>query len=120
MAGRPTPELRKHSEELQAKVVDLQHDSGVFAFGQTDSQGHDQVFTPALDQLQQATTQLEQAQSARIMKGALYQVVKNGDPEHISGLAGNGMLGGLGGRERLARVAAEPAQRRSADAGPIE
>ena len=63
-------ELRKQSEDLQAKVVDLQRDSGVFAFGQTDTQGHEQVFTPALDQLQQATTQLEQAQSARIMKGA--------------------------------------------------
>jgi succinoglycan biosynthesis transport protein ExoP len=87
-------DLRKQSEDLQAKVVDLQHDSGVFAFGQTDTQGHEQVFTPALDQLQQATTQLEQAQAARIMKGALYQVVKDGDPELISGLAGNGMLSG--------------------------
>jgi succinoglycan biosynthesis transport protein ExoP len=94
--GDQLSELRKHSDELQAKVVDLQHNSGVFAFGQTDGQGHDQVFTPALDQLQQATTQLEQAQSARIMKGALYQVVKNGDPENISGLAGNGMLAGAG------------------------
>ena len=87
-------DLRKQSEDLQAKVVDLQRDSGVFAFGQTDTQGHEQVFTPALDQLQQATTQLEQAQAARIMKGALYQVVKDGDPELISGLAGNGMLSG--------------------------
>ena len=87
-------DLRKQSDDLQAKADDLQHDSGVFSFGQTDTQGHDQVFTPALDRLQQATTQLEQAQSARIMKGALYQVVKNGDPELISGLAGNGMLSG--------------------------
>jgi polysaccharide biosynthesis transport protein len=86
-------ELRQHSEDLQAKVVEMQRDSGVFSFGQTDNSGREQVFTPALDRLQQATTQLEQAQSARIMKGALYQVVKNGDPELISGLAGNGMLG---------------------------
>ena len=86
--------LRKQSEDLQAKVVDLQRDSGVFAFGQTDSQGHEQVFTPELDRLQQATLQLEQAQSASIMKGALYHVVKDGDPELISGLAGNGMLSG--------------------------
>ena len=92
--GNQLYELRKQSEDLQAKVVDLQRDSGVFAFGQTDRQGHEQVFTPALDQLQQATSQLEQAQAARIMKGALYQVVKNGDPELISGLAGNGMLSG--------------------------
>jgi succinoglycan biosynthesis transport protein ExoP len=87
-------DLRKQSEDLQSKVEALQRDSGVFAFGQTDTQGHEQVFTPALDQLQQATTQLEQAQASRIMKGALYQVVKDGDPELISGLAGNGMLSG--------------------------
>jgi polysaccharide biosynthesis transport protein len=87
-------DLRNQSERLQARVIDLQRDSGVFSFGQTDAQGHEQVFTPALDRLQQATSQLEQAQSARIMKGALYQVVKDGDPELISGLAGNGMLTG--------------------------
>jgi succinoglycan biosynthesis transport protein ExoP len=87
-------DLRAHNDELQAKVVDLQRESGVFSFGQTDTQGHEQVFTPALDRLQQATAQLEQAQSARIMKGALYQAVKSGNPELISGLAGNGMLSG--------------------------
>jgi polysaccharide biosynthesis transport protein len=90
--GNQLSDLRKHSEELQARVVDLQRDSGVFSTGQADGQGRPQVFTPALDRLQQATTQLEQAQSARIMKGALYEVVKDGDPELISGLAGNGML----------------------------
>ena len=113
--GNQLNELRKQSEDLQAKVVDLQRDSGVFAFGQTDGQGHEQVFTPALDQLQQATSQLEQAQSARIMKGALYQVVKNGDPELISGLAGNGMLSGAsagvtGSLTLLQRLRSEEAQ----------
>ena len=92
--GNQLSELRKQSDDLQAKVIDLQRDSGVFAFGQASDAGHEQVFTPALDRLQQATSQLEQAQSARIMKGALYQVVKDGDPELISGLAGNGMLSG--------------------------
>ncbi len=92
--GSQLADLRQKSEDLQDKVVDLQRDSGVFSFGQTDNQGHEEVFTPELDRLQQATTQLEQAQSARIMKGALYQVVKNGDPELISGLVGNGMLSG--------------------------
>jgi succinoglycan biosynthesis transport protein ExoP len=92
--GKQLYDLRKQSEDLQAKVVELQRDAGVFTSGQADSQGRDQAFTPALDRLQQATSQLEQAQSARIMKGALYQVVKDGDPELISGLAGNGMLSG--------------------------
>jgi polysaccharide biosynthesis transport protein len=92
--GSQLSDLRKQSEDLQAKVADLQRDSGVFSFGQTDTEGHDQVFTPELNRLQQATAELEQAQSSRIMKGALYQVVKDGDPELISGLAGNGMLTG--------------------------
>jgi succinoglycan biosynthesis transport protein ExoP len=87
-------DLRKHSEDLQAKVVEMQRDSGVFTLGQTDSQGREQVYTPVLDRLQQATSHLAEAQSARIMKGALYEVVKNGDPELISGLAGNGTLSG--------------------------
>lgn len=86
-------DLRKASEDLQTKVVQLQRESGVFTLGETDMQGREQVYTPVLDRLQQATTQLSQAQSNRIMKGALYQVMKTGDPELISGLAGNSMLG---------------------------
>jgi succinoglycan biosynthesis transport protein ExoP len=86
--------LRKQSEELQAKVAQLQRDSGVLSLGQTDSQGREQVYSPALDQMQQAMAQLTQAQSARIMKGAINEVAKNGDPELISSLAGGSMLNG--------------------------
>ncbi len=85
-------DLRKRSEDLQAKVVDLQRGSGVFTMGQTDAQGREQTYTPTLDRLQQATSQLGQAESARIMKGALYEVVKDGNPELISSLAGNSTL----------------------------
>ncbi len=85
-------DLRKQSEDLQAKVVSLQHDSGVFSLGQVDNQGREQVYTPILDRLQQSTAQVAQAQSARIMKGALYEAVKSGDAELISGLTGNGMM----------------------------
>jgi capsular exopolysaccharide synthesis family protein len=90
--GNQLFDLRKQSEDLQAKVVGLQHDSGVFTLGQTDTQGREEVYAPVLDRLQQATSQLAQAESARIMKGALYQVVKDGDPELISNLSGSGML----------------------------
>jgi succinoglycan biosynthesis transport protein ExoP len=85
-------DLRKQSEDLQAKVVGLQRDSGVFSLGQTDTQGREQVYTPVLDRLQQSTSQLAQAQSARIMKGALYEAVKSGDAELISGLSGASMM----------------------------
>jgi capsular exopolysaccharide synthesis family protein len=85
-------DLRKHSEDLQAKVIALQRASGVFTLGETDAQGREQVYSTALDKLQQSTAQLTQAESNRILKGAVYQVVKNGDPEAISGLAGTSTL----------------------------
>jgi succinoglycan biosynthesis transport protein ExoP len=90
--GDQLSDLRKESEALQAKVVQLQRESGVFTLGQTDLQGREQIYTPVLDRLQLSTAQLAQAQTARIMKGALYQIVKSGDPELISGLSGSGML----------------------------
>jgi succinoglycan biosynthesis transport protein ExoP len=85
-------ELKKDAQELQAKVVSLQKYSGVYSLG-TDSQGHDQVYSETLDRLQQATTALTTATSNRIMKEALYQTVKRGDPELISGLAGATLMG---------------------------
>jgi succinoglycan biosynthesis transport protein ExoP len=92
--GTQLSDLRQRSEDLQAKVVALQRNSGIFTMGQTDSQGREQTYTPTLDRLQQATSQLGQAESARIMKGALYNVVKDGNPELISSLAGNSTLSG--------------------------
>jgi polysaccharide biosynthesis transport protein len=85
-------DLRKHSEELQAKVIALQRKSGVFTLGETDAQGRQQVYSTALDKLEQSTAQLTQAESNRILKGAVYQVVKNGDPETISSLAGTSTI----------------------------
>jgi succinoglycan biosynthesis transport protein ExoP len=37
--GKQLDDLRKQSEDLQAKVVELQRDAGVFSSGQADSQG---------------------------------------------------------------------------------
>jgi capsular exopolysaccharide synthesis family protein len=92
--GNQLSDLRKQTETLQAHLVDLQKGSGIFTLGQTDNQGREQTYTPLLDQLQQSTAQLSQAESATVLKGALYQVVKTGDPELISGLAGNATASG--------------------------
>lgn len=92
--GGQLSDLRKKSEDLQAKVVRLRRDSGVFAMGETDPQGREETYTPVLDRLQQATTQLSQAETNRIMKGAVYEAVKSGNAELISGLAGNGLASG--------------------------
>jgi polysaccharide biosynthesis transport protein len=97
--GGQLSDLRKQSEDLQAKVVKLQRDSGVYTLGggsesDSKSQGGTGIYSSVLDRLQQATASLTQAESNRILKGAVYQAVKSGDAEMISGLAGDGSLAG--------------------------
>jgi polysaccharide biosynthesis transport protein len=90
--GGQLEELRAQTQNLQAKVVRLRQDSGVFALGEVDREGKDQVYSPTLDKLQMSTQAVSQAQANRILKGAIYNVVKTGDPELISGLSGNTIL----------------------------
>jgi len=90
--GGQLGDLRAQTQALQAKVVKLRQGSGVFALGEVDRQGKDQVYSPTLDRLQMATQAVAQAQSNRILKGAIYDVVKTGNPEMISGLSGNTIL----------------------------
>jgi capsular exopolysaccharide synthesis family protein len=85
-------DLRKESEDLQAKVVELQRDSGVFSLGVSDAQGREQVYSSVLDRLTQATAQLSSAEANRIVKGAVNEVVKTKNAEMISGLAGNSVV----------------------------
>ena len=84
-------DLRKSSEELQAKVVNLQRESGVYSLGATDPQGREQAYSGVLDRLQQSTVALTAAEQNRILKGAIARAAENGDAEMLSGLAGNSM-----------------------------
>ena len=99
--GHQLSDLRKQSEDLQAKVVQLQRDSGVFTLGAgaAEADGRVQagtgIYSSVLDRLQQATAALTQAESNRILKGAVYETVKTGNAELISGLAGNSVGQGL-------------------------
>ena len=86
-------ELRKQSEDLQAKVVDMERQSGVYNLGTTDAQGRDQAYSGVLDQLQQTTTALSMAEQNRILKEAVAQAAQSGDAEMLSGLSGNTMAG---------------------------
>lgn len=82
-------ELRQQSEDLQAKVVNLQRESGVYSMGTTDPQGREQAYSGVLDELQQTTLALTQAEQNRIIKGAIAHAAETGDAEMLSGLAGN-------------------------------
>lgn len=86
-------DLRIKTEQLQAKVVKLQQESGVFALGEVDREGRDQVYSPTLEKLQMATQAEAAAQSNRIMKGAIDEVVRSGNAELISTLGGNALTG---------------------------
>jgi len=87
-------DLRNKTQELQARAVKLQQESGVFAVGEVDREGRDQVYNPILEKLQLANQAEAQAQSNRILKGAINNVVKSGNAELISGLGGNAAAGG--------------------------
>jgi len=87
-------DLRRQSEDLQAKVVGMQKDTGLFGVGGADLQGKPLVYSPALETLQQTTMQLSAAQENRVLKGAVYQVVKTGNAELISQLSGTTMGSG--------------------------
>lgn len=84
-------DLRKQSEDLQAKVVALQQGGGIFGVGGTDPQGKPVIYSPILDRLQQSTAQLSQAEMNRILKGSIYETVRTGNAELISQLSGTSM-----------------------------
>jgi succinoglycan biosynthesis transport protein ExoP len=89
-------DLRRASEDLQQRLVAAQKTSGLFGVGGSDSQGRSTVYSPALDRLQQSTTELAQVEANRVLKGAIYGVVKSGDAELISQLSGTSVNTGNG------------------------
>jgi capsular exopolysaccharide synthesis family protein len=74
-------DLRKQTENLQAKAITLQRDTGMFG----DDESHNVVLT-RLEGLNQA---LAAAESNRILKEAVYRTASSGNPELIAGLSGN-------------------------------
>jgi succinoglycan biosynthesis transport protein ExoP len=79
-------DLRSHSDELQTQLAEKQTDAGVFSFGGEGIQGKGLAYSPVLDQLQQATASLNQAETNRVMRGAMYEAARTGDPGMIAGL----------------------------------
>lgn len=85
-------DLRKQSEEEQAKVAALQKQTGLFSLG-VDNNGREQVYSDVLDRLQQSTAALSAADQNRILKEAVYKAVKSGNGELISELSGTTSTG---------------------------
>ena len=77
--------LRKQTEELQEKATLLQRDTGLFGEGDDHN-----VVLARLESLNEALIATE---SNRVLKEAIYKASQSGDPELISGLAGNSGTG---------------------------
>lgn len=77
--------LKKQTEQLQEAADRLEQGTGIYG----DDASHNLVLA-RLDGLNNA---LSAAESNRILKQAVWQVAKSGDPELISGLAGNAGAG---------------------------
>jgi len=92
--GSQLDDMRNKTHELQARVVKLQQEAGVFALGDVNQDGKDAVYNPTVEKLQMATQAEAQAQSNRILKGAINEVAKSGNAELLSGLAGTTLSGG--------------------------
>jgi polysaccharide biosynthesis transport protein len=86
-------DLKKQAKDLQAKVVKLQREAGVYSLGTSDASGKELAYSATLDRLQQSTETLAQATSNRILKGSIYEMVSRGDPDVISQLAGTSLSG---------------------------
>jgi polysaccharide biosynthesis transport protein len=84
-------ELRNHSEQLQSGVVDLKQRSGIFGIAGNSTDGPVNASSPVLENLDKSTAQLSQATMNRVLKQAVYDVVRSGDAEAISQLSGTQM-----------------------------
>jgi uncharacterized protein involved in exopolysaccharide biosynthesis/Mrp family chromosome partitioning ATPase len=78
-------ELKRQMQELQARAIALQRDTGMF--------GNDATRNTVLARLDGLNQTLTQAESNRILKEAIDRVAASGDPELISSLGGNSGTG---------------------------
>ena len=84
--------VRDNMNRMQEQEIQLRRETRSYNTG-SNAAGQETQYNPVLDQLQQATSALNQAESNRILRAAVDQIVHSQSPELISGLAGSGMLG---------------------------
>ncbi len=84
LSGQLT-DLKKQTEDLQARAISLQRATGMFG----DSQDHNII----LAKLEELNTAASAAEANRILKEAIYHAVQNRDPELVTNLAGNAPIG---------------------------
>jgi polysaccharide biosynthesis transport protein len=84
--------VREQADALQKQEAQLRRETESYSIGGQNASGQAVVYSPVLDSLQQSTVALNQAESNRIIRAAVNQIVSTGDPKLISGLAGSALL----------------------------
>lgn len=77
--------LKKQTEQLQQVANKLEQGTGIY--------GEDSSHNLVLARLDALNTALANAEQNRILKQSIYEVAKSGNPDLISGLAGNAVTG---------------------------
>ena len=85
--------VRQQADGMQQQESQLRRETETYDIGGTNAAGQSMVYSPLLDHLQQSTLALSNAESSRILRGAVNQIVQTRDPKLISGLAGSGLIG---------------------------
>ncbi len=95
--GQELAALRKHSEDLQAKLQALQQQGGVLSSNGVNAEGQPESYSPAIDRVRGASELLLQAETNAILKQAVYNVAKDGNAEAISTLSGTALANSSSG-----------------------
>lgn len=77
--------LKQQTEQLQQTADHLEQGTGIY--------GGDSAHNLVLARLDELNSAMAAAEQNRILKQSIYEVAKSGDPEMISGLAGNAAAG---------------------------
>ena len=84
-------DMREDTESRKQHVMDLQQKMGVYTFAGTSLKGGQKEFSTVVSNLQASTMAVDIASSERILRGAIAKYADEGDPELLSGIAGNGV-----------------------------
>lgn len=101
--SRQLAELKNDVEVSQQRLVDYQRQAGILGESETHN-----VVTAKLEELNK---QLSGAEANRIVKQAVWQLAKTGDPELISSIAGSSFIQGVSAGGNAAQPGLLPALR---------
>jgi len=101
--SRQLADLKSDVETSQQRLVDYQKQTGILGESETNN--------VVMAKLEEINKQLSAAEANRIVKQAVWQLAKTGDPELISSVAGTSFVQGVGGGQNATQLGLLPTLR---------